>query len=380
MNNIDLKKIIEQHPDCVNNGSKLKGIILDLYPDTPKAVINTLVLMANSGMAKEIQNTISPTELDKSRWQQKLEDEGFSEKVICSCLNMIFIAFGLNGACILNGEKIIVGSSVSRQTKSVFPPTNLSDFEIKDGVLVKYIGDSSVVVIPDGVISIGDFAFNYRDNLTSIVIPNGLTSIGYGAFSNCGGLTNITIPDSVNKIGDEAFANCCELTSIMWNAVDVTADSFIGTIFEDCGKLSSIIIGKNVKTIPSFAFGGCGGLTSIDVMEGNKQYYCEKNCLIETKTKRLILGCKNSVIPSDGSVTSIGDGAFSNCIGLTSIVIPDSVTSIGEDSFRKCSKLTNIVIPDSVTSIGDGVFLDCSELKSAVISNSITSISADAFV
>lgn len=60
MNNIDLKKIIEQHPDCVNNGSKLKGIILDLYPDTPKAVINTLVLMANSGMAKEIQNTISP--------------------------------------------------------------------------------------------------------------------------------------------------------------------------------------------------------------------------------------------------------------------------------------------------------------------------------
>lgn len=40
MNNIDLKKIIEQHPDCVNNGSKLKGIILDLYPDTPKAVIN----------------------------------------------------------------------------------------------------------------------------------------------------------------------------------------------------------------------------------------------------------------------------------------------------------------------------------------------------
>ena len=379
MESINLKQLINDYPECITNGAKLKAILLDTYPEISKAIVNTLVIMANSGIAKEIQDSANITELNKSRWQQKLEDEGFSEKVICSCLNMVFIAFGLNTACISNDEKLVVESSVSIQTKRALPPSNLSNFEIKDGVLVKYKGNSSVVVIPDGVISIGDFAFNYRDNLTSIVIPNGLTSIGYGAFSNCSGLTNILIPDSVNKIGDEAFANCCELTSVMWNAVDVTAGSFIGTIFEDCGKLSSISIGKNVKKIPSFAFSGCSGLTSIDVMEGNKQYYCEKNCLIETKTKRLILGCKNSVIPSDGSVTSIGDGAFSNCIGLTSIVIPDSVTSIGEDSFRNCSKLISIVIPDSVASIGDGVFLDCSELKSTVISNSITSISADAF-
>lgn len=198
---------------------------------------------------------------------------------------MVFIAFGLSTACISNDEKLVVESSVSIQTKRALPPSNLSNFEIKDGVLVKYKGNSSVVVIPDGVISIGDFAFNYRDNLTSIVIPNGLTSIGYGAFSNCSGLTNILIPDSVNKIGDEAFANCCELTSVMWNAVDVTAGSFIGTIFEDCGKLSSISIGKNVKKIPSFAFSGCSGLTSIDVMEGNKQYYCEKIASLKQKLK-----------------------------------------------------------------------------------------------
>lgn len=60
MNDIELKNIIKQYPDCITSGSKLKGIVLDLYPDTPKAVINTLVLMVNSGMAKEIQNTASP--------------------------------------------------------------------------------------------------------------------------------------------------------------------------------------------------------------------------------------------------------------------------------------------------------------------------------
>ena len=78
--------------------------------------------MANSGIAKEIQDSENITELDKSRWQQKLEDEGFSEKVICSCLNMLFIAFGLNGACISNDEKLVVESSVSIQTKRALPP------------------------------------------------------------------------------------------------------------------------------------------------------------------------------------------------------------------------------------------------------------------
>lgn len=53
--------------------------------------MNTLVLMANSGIAKEIQDTISPTELDKSRWQKQLENEGFAESVIISCFKLIFI-------------------------------------------------------------------------------------------------------------------------------------------------------------------------------------------------------------------------------------------------------------------------------------------------
>ena len=52
-------------------------------------------------------------------------------------------------------------------------------------------------------------------------------------------------------------------------------------------------------------------------------------------------------------VTSIGDCAFFDCSGLTSITIPESVTSIGNLAFRNCSGLTSITIPDSVTSIGE---------------------------
>ena len=66
--------------------------------------------------------------------------------------------------------------------------------------------------------------------------------------------------------------------------------------------------------------------------------------LIKTASKTLVAGCKNSVIPNDGSVTRIGDSAFAWCSGLTSITIPDSVTSIGMEAFAYCGNLTDITV------------------------------------
>ena len=74
-------------------------------------------------------------------------------------------------------------------------------------------------------------------------------------------------------------------------------------------------------------------------------------------------GCKNSVIPSDGSVTEIENKTFSGCIGLKNVTIPDGVTDIGIWTFQGCSDLTSIVIPNSVTIIGADVFKGCNELK-----------------
>ena len=55
-------------------------------------------------------------------------------------------------------------------------------------------------------------------------------------------------------------------------------------------------------------------------------------------------------------VTRIGNWAFYDCSGLTSVTIPDSVTSIGDRAFYHCSGLTSVTIPDGVTSIGDSAF------------------------
>ena len=79
------------------------------------------------------------------------------------------------------------------------------------------------------------------------------------------------------------------------------------------------------------------------------------------------------------SVTSIGYGAFSECISLTSVTIPDSVTSIGDFAFTHCAGLTSVTIPGSVTSIGDYAFSECSGLTSVDIPDGVTSIGDRAF-
>ncbi len=73
-------------------------------------------------------------------------------------------------------------------------------------------------------------------------------------------------------------------------------------------------------------------------------------------------------------VTALGDNAFKNCSGLTSVTIPSSVTSLGDNCFGECSSLTSITIPSSVTSLGDNCFFKCSGLTSITISSSVTSL------
>ena len=111
-------------------------------------------------------------------------------------------------------------------------------------------------------------------------------------------------------------------------------------------------------------------LTSIVVEEGNPVYHSDGNCLIETESKTLVVGCKASVIPDDGSVTSMGY-AFSYCTSLTSITIPDSVTSIGEYAFLFCTGLTSVTIGNGVTSIGYAAFGNCTGLTSVTFEGTV---------
>ena len=128
-------------------------------------------------------------------------------------------------------------------------------------------------------------------------------------------------------------------------------------------KIQKVIIEKGVTNIGNNAFIDCSGLTSIAIPNS------------VTSIGNSAFGRCSSLtsITIPNSVTSIGEWAFSES-GLTSVNIPNSVTSIGERAFIYCSGLTSITIPNSVTSIGDGAFYSCSGLTSVTIPNSVTSL------
>ena len=91
----------------------------------------------------------------------------------------------------------------------------------------------------------------------------------------------------------------------------------------------------------------------------------KSNAIIKTQNNSLIIGCKNTIIPT--SITSIGSYAFSNCKALKSITIPSSVESIRSYAFIGATSLTAINIPKSVRDIGTGVFQECSSLEAITI-------------
>lgn len=275
-----------------------------------------------------------------------------------------------------------------------------SDFVIPDriaGQPVEYIGEDAfhssevhTIVIPNGVISIGERAFCECSELTSVIIPDGVTSIGGAAFYGCTSLESITIPDSISDIE--------------WNA------------FLDCNSLNHITIPKGVVSIGDGAFRRCENLTSITIDADNPEYSSKDGVLFSKDRTRLILcpaGKEGACLIPDG-VSCIDSRAFENCNRLTEIKVPKTAVSIEQGAFGICEKLTAItvdpdnpmyssvdgvlfnkskselirypcaktgyyLIPASVQSIGFYAFSGCSELVEIKIPRTVNNIEDGAF-
>ncbi|MCR5041216.1 MAG: leucine-rich repeat protein, partial [Clostridia bacterium] len=182
--------------------------------------------------------------------------------------------------------------------------------------------------------------------LYSVTLTEGITRIGSKMFY-ASGITEITLPRSVVSIGDYAFYSCQRLTSL--NIPEGVTE-----------------IGRSVIT-------NCFSLASITADAANPVFHAENNCLINTAEKTVVLGLDAEDIPSDGSVTAIGDYAFEGTGLPAEYAVPEHITSIGVRAFAGCTGLEELVIPETVTDfktssdVRSGAFAGCRSLEAVDI-------------
>lgn len=253
----------------------------------------------------------------------------------------------------------------------------------------------------------------------------GLTSISVGAFKSCTNLAGIVIPEGVVYIGDEAFFECIGLKFIHFpktleqlpqpggadvggfEGCDSIAKVSFGGTMEQFSKLidleyntelfnaemtfgdgSKWTLGKEIhdspEEVPNVSISG-----EWDDVKRKMIYvsiYKQKVRLdlsgvtgLEEVTYGMFSNTKLVGIVLPQGVISIGRTAFMSCFSLESVTIPESVTSIGSFAFSGDSSLKSLIIPEGVLTIEQGVFQYCKALKTVVIPASVMSIGQYAF-
>ena len=324
----------------------------------------------------------------------------------------------------------------SSSYKTYYIPRTLANVTITGGNILYgafyNCSKLTIITLPDGLSSIGNWALAGCSSLTIINIPDSVTSIGEYAFVYCTAEINwdvdpkiteigdyafayyvgaiITIPDSVSSIGEGAFIYCT--AEINWDVdpkiTEIGDYAFIGYAG------TSITIPDSVTSIGSDAFYGCHklvevyNLSSLSITAGSsdngyvagyaKNVYSleEESNLLTTEDGFIIyadddtreyylmgyVGSSTDItLPEriNGHEYEIYRYAFWHCSSLTSIIIPDGVTSIGSFAFYRCTSLTSVTIGNGVTTIGMWAFAYCTSLTSITIPDNVTSIGGGAF-
>ena len=312
--------------------------------------------------------------------------------------------------------------------------------EVKKGITsvggFRYCFTLQEVSLPEGLISLDEFAFMDCQKLQEIRLPKSLKTLGRGTFAGCHALPEIELPEDLETVGEGALMNCLSLTSVVipasviemgdrpfsgdWalktveikgNVPRLSSSSFhecdalqevlitgsVGTIgdeaFRDLDSLERVQIASGLKTIGKRAFWLCDNLTTVSLPDGvtsiGEEAFKECSSLttinlpnsITTIGANAFNGTKLTGplnIPS--SLVSLGDNAFNGCGGITgTLVFPAAMENISTNVFAGCSGIEEIVLPRGVLTIGAGAFNNCSGVQRLWLTNSIQSIGANAF-
>lgn len=254
---------------------------------------------------------------------------------ILLCISLIFFC-GCNFNHVIDDPMDVTESHPAQETEKTYdsPPEEVvfGDFVLyRDCYLVSHFPATFVYL---DSYTLGRYEGSETQPILPEIAPDGLPilAIGKWCFTECNSLEKIVIPDGY-------------LTVMAWS-------------FQRCPNLKELYIGKGIvdfTDVESFSY--CNQLSIISVHDQNPVYKSVNNCLLTKDGKKLIAGCKSSIIPD--TVEEIGQCAFIGRETLTNITIPSSVKIIGDWAFRSCTGLKEVYLSSTVTQVGYRAFHDC---------------------
>ncbi len=298
---------------------------------------------------------------------------------------------------------LIFGALSSSTAFAADPPAVSSSLPSKEtslviddaGTLKSYQGNSSKVILPEGIKKIAFGTFKDRKEIEEITLPQSLETIDDYAFYSCTTLKEINIPKNVKSIGCLAFGDCesCQnikigeglellkkfaflgcknLKNITVEAKNPNFSSYQGILYsKDFSDLKicpastkkELTLHANTRSISSYAFQGCENLEKIS-KNGNKPISIYDAAFQD---------CKNlKYIDFENKIDFIGPGAFTNCTALKKFTIGKKVRSIGSSVFLGCSSLENIIVKAKDLEIGHKIFESCSQMISVLADKNST--------
>ncbi|MBO5838061.1 MAG: leucine-rich repeat domain-containing protein [Bacteroidales bacterium] len=198
-------------------------------------------------------------------------------------------------------------------------------------------------------------AYFARNSLiTSITIPNSVTSIGKRAFEGCWSLTSVTIPNSVTSIGRAAFENCEYLTSVtLPENATIDTSAFYQSGYSTIDTVDNVVYCLSHEPLANIGNYTFERVFNVTFTIGDS-IYAPNSATVWSHTPELSGDLVLTSYVYNGvsyPITSIDHGAFRDCSGLTSVIIPNSVKTIDTEAFISCTGLNTVTCFASIPPI-----------------------------
>ena len=349
----------------------------------------------NSGKTYEVRS-ISSTVFQDNAVVTSVTIEGNSHFQLetnqfarCSALETVVIGNGIT--------EITDNAFVScRALKEIYLPATLNS--IGSSCFSGCSALSAINLQETNVQTIGSSAFEGCIGLAELDFDNNLKIISTGAFKGCTGLITLVLPSSIEVLGDSAFENCNNLTTITLGSdlTEIGMKAFVGTKITTLAiPAKTVSLGLSGATYNNAPFPTT--LTSLAIDANNEKYACEDNMIVDKDSDTIVYafkvegnitlsknvgpnafyGQRMTTVTFTNDVTSIGDGAFAQCIYMTDLTIPGSVTYIGTSAFEGCVTISNLSLGEGLKTIGG--FRGCKLITTVTLPSTIETIDDRAF-